>query len=649
MATLFASAFGTVAALAIARTFPGYSVDYNKDKILALRDFAEFAESCHEHLVKLINSVSSERIPDSTALSEVIGQWFAAKKKKYYPAQAMTLAANLGSLRAVLRPLQSIGLIAQVKFPRMPHNYHAYASHKPSLVETGRRDTLCVEIVAEMRKLAKEMGMELPSDAAGYIAGLAEAIPLSQFPNEEVFRKAIQRENWKRLEIIRSVAERAVIKASELFEEGKALVAQGDPRIVDKFQRAVRKTGPQRDVAMAKIFPLDDHAQATANLLKYCVDAHGGRVPRKKEFSKQHAATFMLRLCQRLGGRRRLTSMLSGDPDGIAGVALLYLVDSGDNVSTAIELTPRCIEPTDEPNRVKVVSQKGRSAWKPIVDTFDVVDPAVQVTVPQALEFAIRTTNQMRKIFPEFSETLLMFYWFDEGPSAVGYEFIGDRLRHLLRDAGHNVAKEMLPSSIRQSYIIDRTLATDARPRPAEILAKHQERGGQTTRIYTSRFPVKLLLAARIRTFQHILETDLLFNGLKLDEALGRTRAEGLEMLAAAERTGNGLRCRNSKAGEGPTSHVGDTCEDAGLPCVDCKQRLFVVDEDTVEDAVRTKLRLERKMKELEATSPARWEGEILPELAFVMALIQKLARSPHASLLRRVQKKCNSEREVAE
>lgn len=646
---IFPPAFGAAAALAIVRTFPGYTLEYNGDKIEALRDFAEFAQASRRRSGVRIRIDASGRIPDSTALSEVLGRWFAAKKEKYYPASAMTLASKLGALRAVLRPLQTSGLVAQVKFPTMPRNYHTNGSHRPSLVEIGKRDRLCAEVVAEIKRLAKEMGMELPIDAAGYIAGLAEAIPLSHFPNEEVFRKAIQGENWRRLEVIRSVAEQAVVRASALFGAGESLIAQGDPQIVQKFDSAVWKAGVEREVAMAEIFPIDDPHQATANLLKYCFDAHGGRVPHKRTFSEQHAATFMLWLYRRLGGRRKLQAMLGGEPDGIAGVALLYLVDSGDNVSTAIELTPRCTEPTDDPNRVRVVSAKGRSAWKPIVDTFDIVDPAVQVTVPQAIEFALRSTSQTRKHFPELSETLLIFNWFVEGPSAAGYDFIQDRLRQLLRDAGHRFAKEMIPSSIRQSYITDRTLATEGRPRPAEILAKHEERGGQTTRIYKSRFPVKLLLAAKIRTFQHILETDLLFNGLNLDAALGRTRSEGLEMLAAAERTGNGLRCRDCKAGDGPTSRAGETCEDAGMPCLDCKQRLIVVDEDTIEDAVRTKLRLERKMEELEATSPARWEAEFLPELAFVTALIQSLTRSPHASLLRRIQKKCKSEHEVAE
>lgn len=649
LSKLFPYAFGTAAALALARAFPKYSERYNKAQLYVLNDFAEFVESSDDYLVQLRQCAVAGRISDAAALNEIIRKWFDARKEKYYPAQATTLGEILNAFRAAFRPLRSSGLIAGVEFPEMPENYHAHGSHKPSLVETSKRDRLCAEIVTEMRRLALEMGIELDDDAAGYIAGLAEAIPLSKFPNAEVFRTAIQRENWKRLQVIRTVAESAVMNAMALFEEGEALLSRADVHVVRNVQRAHCKKRGKRTAAMAKTFPPDDPIQSTANLLKYCVDMHGGRVPTHQEFSRSGAALPMMHLYRRLGGRRRIVSLLGGDPSGVAGVALLYLVDSGANVSTAIELTPHCLEPTDDPNRVKVVSEKGRSGWQAIVDTFDIVDPSVKVTVPQALQFAIRATDRMRNLFPEFANTLLMFYWFAEEPSAAGFEFIANRLRYFLRDAGQDVAKEMLPSSIRQSYLTDRTLATDGKARPAEILAKHEERHGTTTPIYTSRFPVKLVLAAKIRTFQHVLETDLLFNGLKLDAALGRTRVEGLEMLAAAERTGNGLRCRDSKGGDGPTSHAGETCEDAGSPCIDCKQRLIVVDEDTIEDAVRTKQRLERKMDELEAMSPAKWEAEFMPELAFVTAFVQKLSRSPYASLLRKVQKRCGAEREADE
>jgi hypothetical protein len=649
LAKIFPRVFGMAAASAIARSFAKYSDRYNKAKIHAWSEFAKFVESSDKYLAQLNESAKSGRISSATTLNRIMSKWFDARREKYYPAQATTLAEVLNAFRAVFRPLHQSGLVVGVKFPVMPENYHVHGSHKPSLVETGKRDRLCAEIVTEMRRLAAEMGMEPTDDAAGYIAGLAEAIPLSKFPNVEVFRTAIQRENWKRLQTIRSVAELAVKNAMQLFEEGEALLVRADPHVARDMQRALYKTREKRTTAMAKIFPRDDPVQSTANLLKYCVDMHGGRVPLHTEFYKPKATVVMMHLYRRLGGRRRIVSMLGGDPSGIAGVGLLYLVDSGANVATAIELTPHCIEPTDDPNKVKVVSEKARSGWQPIVDTFDIVDASVKVTVPQALAFAIRATERIRKLFPEFANTLLSFYWFSEAPSAAGFEFLSGRLNYFLRDAGEKVAREMLPSSIRQSYLTDRTLAADGKTRPAEILAKHQERNGTTTPIYTSRFPVKLIFAAKIRTFQTVLETDLIFNGLKLDEALGRTRAEGLEMLAMAERTGNGLRCRNSKAGDGPTSHVGQTCEDAGPSCIDCKQRLIMVDEDTIEDAVRTKARLEQRMDELEAIAPAKWEAEFMLELAFATAFIEKLSRSPYASLLRRVQKKCNAEKEADE
>jgi hypothetical protein len=181
--------------------------------------------------------------------------------------------------------------------------------------------------------------------------------------------------------------------------------------------------------------------------------------------------------------------------------------------------------------------------------------------------------------------------------------------------------------------------------RTASVLAKHRTEKSNTTPIYTARWPVKLLYGAKIRTFQRILEADIIFNGLQMKKALGLTQAEAKELLKSAERTGNGLRCRNSTAGEGPTSSPGQKCEDAGEPCLDCKMRLIVVDEETVADALRTKERLEAQMEHLEAEAPARWEAEMLPELAFVTTFIERLRRTAHAALLRKVEAQLEKEK----
>jgi len=639
---IFPLAFSEKVACVLAKQFASaHSRTYNLQKFHQMSNVVRHLASDEILIRGIAAACVSGRMRDSSLISEGIRSWFASKKAELYPNRGTTLAGRLNALKAGFRPLIGAGLIGTLTYPKMPAGYSAYKMHKPSLVERGKRNVLCDEIVGELRRLASELGIELTPDAAGYVAGIGKTVPSELLVNEEVFRGAFQRINSRRMQAIRNLAEDALLASYALFEDGEAACAQAPPGIADRIQYELERYKRGCTDKLDALFPLTDPLRAVGNLLTYCRERHAGLIPHHKVYRKYCAGRYMMRLCHALGGRRHLKRMLGCGPDGIAGAALIYLVDSGDNVSSALALSPNCIEPTDEPNRVRVLTYKGRSDWQAVVNTFEVKDPRVRVTVPQAIEMVLRMTHRVRQEYPAFADTLLMFRFYDE-PSAAADVFLASRLRRLLRASGDTAVKEMLPGAIRQSFLIDRTLIADGRTRVAEILAKHRRKGSSTIHIYAERWPIKLLYAAKIRTFQHILETDLVFNGLKLDEALGMTSAEAKNLLQTAERTGNGLRCRDPKAGEGPTSALGEDCEDAGAPCFGCKMRLFVVDRETVEDAVRTKLHLESQRDVLEAMSPAKWEAEMLPELAFATAVIENLRRSKHASLLSRV------EREVA-
>ncbi|CAJ3083188.1 Uncharacterised protein [Burkholderia pseudomallei] len=644
--TVLPSSFADEVAEILAKAFSnGDSRGYAISKLFALQNLVAFVAADDKLRVEVADACRGGALRDGDLLGTAIRRWFASKLSTMYPKQATTLGEWLNSLRSCLRPLFLSGKVAKVTFPRMPANYHAHGGHKPSLVEQQKRDVLCDEIVEELRRLAAGSGVALTPDVAGYVVNLGKSVPTALLASEEAFRSAFQRINAQRLQLIRKVAEDAILHAAALFGEGKAALARADSGIADAIHDALEIYVPHGDSDLKALLPLDNPGVALGNLLRFSVDRCAGKIPLLSEFRKFGAGSYFKAVCRTLGGRRRLQAMLGCDPDGIAGVGLLYLVDSGDNVSSALALGPHCLEPTDEPGVVRVVSYKARSNWQPIVDTFAVVDPAVRLTVPQAIEFVVSMTSQARNAHPAFVDTLLMFRWFDDAPSAAGEEFLANRLRYLLRDAADVHDREMLPGSIRQSFLLDRTLIGDGRTKVAAVLAKHRGKTSSSTRIYTDTWPVRLLYAAKIREFQKILETDIVFNGLNLEEALGMTADEGLQLLETAERTGNGLRCRSHREGHGPTSRSGEDCEDAGVACLDCNAKLLVVDEETIEDAVRTRRSLESQQEFLEANAPGTWERELLPQLAFAVAFLTKLKRTPHAALLRKIERRVFSEK----
>jgi hypothetical protein len=638
------SSFADEVAETLAKAFAnGDSRAYALHKLFVLRNFVAFVATDEELRVEVANACRGGTMGDSGPLTKAITCWFAARKSELYPKQATTLAEHLNGLRSCLRPLFLAGKVGRVTFPRMPANYHSHADHKPSLVEHKKRDVLSDEIVKELQRLASGAGIVLTPDAAGYVARLGQAVPTELIASEEAFRSAFQRINSQRLQLIRKVAEDALLRAAALFEEGKVALERTDSKAADAIQYALEQYASD-GMSLRDLLPLDNPEIALGNLLRFSLERHSGSIPPHHEFRRFRAGSYVKAVFRALGGRRRIQAMLGCDPNGIAGAALLYLVDSGDNVASVLALSPNCLEPTDEPGVVRVVSYKARSDWQPIVNTFSVSDPAVRLTVPQAIGLVVSMTSQARSVYPAFADTLLMFRWFDDAPSAAGEEFLANRLRYLLRDAVNVHDRAMLPGSIRQSFLLDRTLIGDGRTKVAAVLAKHRRKTSSTTSIYTDIWPVRLLYAAKIREFQKILETDLVFNGLNLEEALGMTAEEGRRLLETAERTGNGLRCRSPQAGYGPTSSPEKDCEDAGAACLVCKVRLLVIDEETIEDAVRTRRSLEAQREFLEANAPGRWERELLPQLAFSVAFITKLKRTPHAALLRKIERRVSGE-----
>ncbi|MEX3962802.1 hypothetical protein AB4Y42_11380 [Paraburkholderia sp. EG286B] len=634
------SSFADEIAATLAKSFSnGESRRYALAKLYVMQNFVGFVAE-DEHLrVEVASAPAGNVLRDRSLLETAVRRWFASKRSAMYPKQATTLAEQLNCLRSSLRALFLAGKAPQIAFPKMPANYHAHGTHKPSLVEEKKRDTLCDEIVEELRRLASDSGVALPPDVADYVVNLSKSVPTALLASEEAFRSAFQRINAQRLQLIRKVAEDAIVHAAALFNEGKVALAQsysGTGAIQDELKKLIA-----HGVCDLKVLlPLDDPGVALGNLLRMSVERYAGKLPQPSEFMKVRAGKHFKEVCRMLGGRRRIQAMLTCDPDGIAAAGLLYLVDSGDNVASALMLGPNCLEPTDEPGIVRVVSYKARSNWQPIVGTFPVSDATVRLTVPQAIELVVSMTSQARSAHPAFVDTLLMFRWYDDAPSAANEEFLANRLRYLLRDAADVQDRAMLPGSIRQSFLLDRTLIGDGRTKVAAVLAKHRSKTSSSTRIYTDIWPVRLLYAAKIREFQKILETDIAFNGLNLEEALGMTADEGRQLLKTAERTGNGLRCRSPREGHGPTSRSGEDCEDAGLSCLHCKAKLLVIDEETVEDALRMRCSLESQREFLEANASGTWERELLPQLAFAVALITKLKRTSHAALLRKVERR---------
>ncbi|PRY04697.1 hypothetical protein [Paraburkholderia sp. BL25I1N1] len=641
--TVFGSSLATTIATTLTKAFATNGTKRtNEGRFFSIREFISSIAAVRVRRFRLAKACSKTRLEGTEAWAECIKLWYEDKKRQEYPQSANTLAERLNSLRWCQRTLERAGIVEKVVLPKMPVNYHRHGGRKKSLVESGRRNELCEEIVSELRTVTEQYGTPFPSDAESFIRALADEMPPELLKSDEAFRSAIQRANAQKLGQIRSIAEKALLQSKTLFECGQSLVRSVPADLPEKINNAIQTFKRNRPEGLDVFFPPDNIAESTAALLAYSCEKTGGLIQEESRYTVYGVPEYMRRLYLRLGGKRQLTAMLGGDPTAVAATILIYLVDSGDNESVALALSPTCIEETDDSNKVRIRSYKARANWSPIVDTFEVEDETAAITVPQAIRLVIEMTNKFRANDPELADSLFIFRHFND-VSVAGEPFVRNRLRILLRDNGIS-GDGMHPGAIRESFLIDRTLMSDGSTRIAALLAGHSSDGRGVTRGYTERWPIKILYVAKIRTFQTLLDADLVFNGLGLEKALGTTKSAARALLAQAERTGNGLRCRDPMRGAGPTSKPDNDCEDAGAHCLQCSMRLVVVDAETIEDMLRTKATLELACPESEATNALRWQNEMLPQLAFATAALIKLRRSPHAALLRKVEQRLANE-----
>lgn len=629
----------------------------SKVSIVLAKEFAKFARGTasqrrvfFQHLIEHI--VSDEklsaalraggqltRIGDRVSWEACLNSWFKAGVETYGPDRLTTLGEMVNGLRRVYRTLERNGLAPRVTFPKMKKNYHIGRGTRPSLIEVKKRDQMFVDVIQLVKERAVELGVSEDAMEIGFLRELGDRVPPELIGSRDAFMTAMREVNSELLDNVRKLAEETFLQGYADFQEGRRLISRANAEDVGRVSELISsfKSGTKFLDIKAELWTLLIEQQpddALATLLAY-LEQHNNGVPFVGMRREMPTTVFVNELYRHVGGVRRLNKLLGCDPSTIAAAMLIYLVDSGANPSVAAEITFDCMQPTDDPRKVLIDSIKGRSDWQIIVKEFEREEPGVVATVPDVIDKTLEMTSKMRSGFPDLGGYLFVFRWY-ETPSVASVEFLSNRLRYLIRDAGLPEGLYRL-ESLRQSFLLEFTLEADGNKRLAEIVANHKKVHGATINSYTDRWPIRILLARKIIEFQKLLEYDFLFNGVGVEEAWGVTKAAANRILKKAERTGYGIRCRNSKWGANATSKPGDDCADAGAPCIDCRARIFVIDEESIRDILREKRILETAQSEQEATASRRWETEGLPLLAFYIAAIEKLKRSPFAGLLKRI------------
>ena len=580
-------------------------------------------------LKAMFHDFAEQKKSTSIYVLEVAVHKWAESREILHQGRLTTLGEKVNNINRCFDALATALIFPKFKPYSMPKNYHNGKGRKKSLAELGGISQGRNEITDAIKKRIQTLDPDIKEDEVdGVIRTLLSTNSVDALATDDALADAMLRKTTELLSLIRNMAEDKFLYWMNVYSYGQIILKQGCKKSHKVLASALAKSGRERLLILNRLFPPHDVEQGLANFLQICIVNFEGMVPTAKIFGN---VPLFAKIMKMFGGKHYVGAMLNAHSDAIAATILMYLVDSGANVSVALEIPGDFEWPTDDPGWYKVRSIKDRAGYKPIISNLPEKDVTVRMTSIEAMRGIFRATYHARRSTAAFSE-MLFIHCFRGTPSIANSDFLANRLRYFQRDAQLETA-HLTPGAIRVSFLLKHVLSGDGDILTAEILADHAS-GGGVAEGYVLRWPVRVLYVKRIREFNESLEQQMIFG---LDDAsakFGTSIFRAQEILTKSDRTGVGVSCNQAMSVPERSVDFENTCARVG-ECPTCEMKLVHITHQNLVDAILMYEGLTERRTELEAQVPAKWESVYLPLLAFVTVIIEKVSRSRHAQLLK--------------
>lgn len=612
-----------------------FSRDYALSSFQIFRRFGEFAKNEN---IKLEKYEKIYEGPGGTSWARAVSSFIEFLENSNI---ALTTYAELiGNLFRFLDELTSLGIATKCERPRLPDNYHASGKHRLGLLEQTSKKTATPESLNLVKDKLKLLGISPDSIEVSELLLAYSAQVSNNLDDEVTIAEAILRENAKALANARQVAEDTYIYWRDVWRQGQKLLKTTATSEVHKFPKVVapnKNKAPTYPVSSLSIFSPELGDIAMGNFLKSFNEEFGAYVPSEVEINwpKELKKYFW-----ELGGRDKFDACFCLHRQGVAAAAILYLVDSGANISTMLNMTTDSEQVGDDSNFVIYSSFKDRAGPGPIIKELPLSAPGVNVTAAQALRELREMTEDRRKLYPELLKNKLFIFSFFKNPSILSSETLANNFKYMLRD--RNMHTFWTPSAIRIAVAIE--VGGEANGNMEKIGRKlSHAAGSQSTKIYGLRSALRLLLSRKIRDFQYLLEGALSTHTNRGPFLLGYSGEEAEIVVEKAIRTGLGFLCKDATVYGGKVDGQEASCPKLGQGCTQCHSRVFIVDKNSLTEIIAVNQSLSRR---LEATGEAyldKWSEQWLDLYTLSTAIIQKVKRSHFAKLIPIAQRNAQS------
>lgn len=540
-----------------------------------------------------------------------------------------TFAEAIGNLFRGLDELASLGLAAKCERPSLPKNYHASGKRRPGLVEQSSKNPVDPELLAQMEAHIDTLNLPIKGrEARDLLKALAAQVPLSSLHDEVALTEAIFQINAKALGDARAAAEAAFIYWRDVWVKGQELLNASGRYVANTVRRELGLPKQGADAPLRTHFSAQLGDEAAASFLRFFHKQYGPYVPAEVE---KKWPLFTKKAYWELGGREYFEACFTLHRHAVAGAAILYLVDSGANVSSALSLTIDSEQETDDQNFVSFVSHKDRAGPEPIVKELPLKAPAVKVTAAQALREVKYMTQSRREMFPDLLGDSLFVYSFFAEPSVLTMGTLANNFRYMQRD--NQMPQVWTPSAIRIAVGVEVSGKTGGDLEKVGRKLSHAV-GSATTPIYALRLAVRLLLTRKMREYQTLLEAAFATHAQSGPLVLGYSQEVAGLLVDKAVRTGLGFLCRDVTARGGKVDDMGPSCPDVGRCCAGCHVRVFMTDVESLTEIITVNESLSKKLDSAGEGQQDAWVENWLDLYAFSSAVIHKAKRSRFAYLM---------------
>ena len=635
--------------------------DNNNKRFFDFNEFAalghQFAKAIAETFILYSSSVSIETAQASHCTLSRFFRWLIANKNKhpelilalqknYEKAEPLHWEAAVDSWREDLQAEKNIslrrkgnliaacqtfirnlivrGVVPKLHLPHMPINLRNAGRPTKCLAEAihiseNKKNKKLVDVYLS-ESAGSSINLDIKRDfltvlleEKGTIAG-----------TEQEHAKELMKVNAERLASVRECAVKDFQKWHAHWLKGQELIEKCNLSFEELpafMQAAISEQGEQEKLILSQV----DLESVLAGSLKYFHEhpEYKGQTLRRN-FMRENIALY--KLLTKLGSAEEFQAYLFPHPEMIVAAIVIFLCDTGANVSVGWSLSYDCLEDSNEPGYKVIKGTKMRARGKLIVNQLPVRDRQSELSCIQALETYREISFSLRAIAaPETAEKLFLYIGWSRKIQTVSNLWWVANFRRFVKRHPEISHLKINSKMIRPSVLMQATYAENSGIAAAGILADHKS--VKTTDSYVNaRYPLQIIWERMIREFQQLFQAVAIFPINGAAEKLGLTAEQVSTLLSEANRTGLGIACLDPLKGIQPNTVKNESCTEL-QNCPNCPQRFVLATVENLKDLILWNYYLKSRRDEWEKQRPERWEKVWLPWLAFTEVAIEAAGR----------------------